>query len=185
MRKVVMLNRVSVDGFFAGPNGEIDWFIHDPEVDKAAHEMMHPDTLLLGRVTYQMFESYWPPIATDPNAPQEARIIANELNEMTKVVFSRTLGDVTWVNTKLVKDDLAGEVKKLKQGVGPDITIFGSGTIVQQVANQGLIDEYLITVTPVVLGTGRPLFQDVKNINLKLLETRKFKSGNVLLHYTT
>ena len=185
MRKIVMLNRVSIDGFFAGPNGEIDWFIHDPEVDQAAHELMQPDTLLLGRLTYQMFESYWPPVARDPNAPQEARVLANELTQLTKVVFSKTLEEVTWENSKLIKGNVADEVRKIKQGEGADITIFGSGTILQQLASEGLIDEYLITLTPVVLGTGKPLFKDVGKINLKLLETRSFKSGNVMLHYTT
>jgi len=186
MRKIIMLNRVSLDGFFAGANGEIDWFVPDPEVEKAAHEMMQPDTLLLGRVTYQLFESYWPQVAMDPNAPKEALVLANELAQMTKVVFSKTtLKEVTWENSKLVNGDLTEEVKALKQGEGADITIFGSGTIVQQLANEGLIDEYLITLTPVVLGTGKPLFRDVKNINLELLETRNFGTGNVLLHYTT
>jgi len=183
MRKVVMLNRISIDGFFAGPNGEIEWFIHDPEVDKAAHEMMHPDTLLMGRVTYEMFFAYWPMVGRDPNAPAEARMIASELDEMTKLVFSKTLPETTWVNSKLVKGDVTGEVSKLKQGSGPDITIFGSGTIVQQLASEGLIDEFLLIVTPVVLGTGKPLYKDVKNFNLRLLETRHFGSGNVLLHY--
>jgi len=183
MRKIVMSNRVSIDGFFAGPNGEIDRFIRDPEIDKALHEMMQPDTILFGRVTYQMFESYWPHVATDPNAPREARVLANELNEMTKVVFSETLKTVTWVNSKLVKGDVTKEVSKLKQGKGSDMVIFGSGTIVQQVEDEGLIDEYLIAVTPVVLGTGKPLFKDVKKFNLKLLETRDFNSDNVLLHY--
>jgi dihydrofolate reductase len=185
MRKVVMLNRVSIDGFYAGPNGEIDWFIHDPEVDKAAHEMMQPDTILFGRETYQMFESYWPQVAADPNAPEGARILANELNEMTKVVFSKTLEEVAWENSKLVKDDITKEVGNLKQGDGPDITIFGSGMIVQQLADEGLIDEYLIIVTPVIVGAGRRLFKDVKKINLELLEARDFNSGNVLLHYRT
>jgi dihydrofolate reductase len=178
-----MLNRIALDGFFAGPNGEIDWFVRDPEVDKAAHEMMQPDTLLLGKVTYQMFESYWPHVATDPNAPEEARIVANELRQMTKVVFSKTLEEVTWENSRLVKGDITKEVRELKQGKGADITIFGSGTIVQQLANEGLLDEYLMVVTPVVLGAGKPLFKDVKKHTLKLLETRDFHSGNVVLHY--
>jgi dihydrofolate reductase len=185
MRKVAMLNRISLDGFYAGPNGEIDWFIHEPEVDQAAHELMAPDTLLMGRVTYQMFESYWPPVARDPNASEGARILANELNEMTKVVFSKTLEEVTWVNSTLVKGDITQAVSRLKQGDGPDIAIFGSGTIVQQLAEEGLIDEYLIVVTPVILGVGKPLFKEVKKCNLELLETRNFKSGNVLLHYRT
>lgn len=188
MRKVIMFNRVSVDGFFAGPNGEIDWFVVDPELDKALHEMgqpdaVAPDTVLLGRVTYQLFESYWPKVAADPNAPKEARIIADELNQMTKVVFSKTLKDVSWENTKLVKGDVAKEVDRLKQAKGSDILIFGSGTIVQQLTDEGLIDEYLFAVTPVILGTGKSLFNGVKKLELELLETRNFKSGNVLLHY--
>lgn len=186
MRKIVMFNRVSLDGFFAGINGEKqDWFVQDPEVDEASHNMMKPDTVLLGRVTYQMFESYWPKVASDPNAPKDARKIADELNEMTKVVFSKTLKEVNWVNSKLVKDDIIEEVKKLKQGDGADITMFGSGSIVQQLADKGLIDEYLIAVTPVVLGEGKPLFKDVKTFKLKLLEARSFDSGNVLFHYET
>jgi len=184
MRKVIMLNRVSLDGFFAGPNGEIyDWFINDPEVDKAAHEMAQADTILFGRVTYQMFESVWPKVAVDPNAPKEARTTANEVNQMTKVVFSQTLKEVTWQHSQLFKGNLAEEVRKFKQGNGLDIIIFGSGTIVQQLSAEGLIDEYLFVVTPVVLGAGKPLFKDVKKFTLELLEARDFHSGNVLLHY--
>lgn len=188
MRKVIMFNRVSVDGFFAGPNGEIDWFIVDPELDEALHPMGHPDTVLpdmvlLGRVTYQLFESYWPKVAADPNATKEERIIADELNQMTKVVFSKTLKEVSWENTKLVKGDVTKEVSSLKQGKGSDILIFGSGTIVQQLTAGGLIDEYLFAVTPVILGAGKSLFNGVKKRELELLEARSFKSGNVLLHY--
>jgi dihydrofolate reductase len=178
-----MLNRVSLDGFFAGPNGEIDWFVQDPEVDEAAHEKMSPDTLLLGRVTYQMFESYWPPVEKDPNADKGLRKLSKELNEMTKVVFSNTLRSVTWVNSKLMNGDITKAVKKLKQGNGADIAIFGSGTVVQQLAEAGLVDEYIFIISPVVTGTGKPLFQDIQKFNLKLLETRDFDSGNVLLHY--
>ena len=190
MRKIVLLNRISIDGFFAGPNGQIDWFIHDPEVDQAVHERPEagpaaPGTLLTGRVTYQMFESYWPNVTRDPDAPAGARKMADELNQMTKVVFSKTLPEVTWENSKLVRGNVTGEARKLKQGNGPDILIFGSGTIVQQLAAEGLIDEYLLVVTPVVLGAGKPLFKDANKLNLELVEARGFKSGNVLLHYRT
>jgi len=186
MRKIIMFNRVSMDGFFAGPNGEShEWFINDPEVDKAAHEMMQPDTVLFGRVTYQIFENHWPKTAADPKAPKEARATANELKEMNKLVFSKTLNKVNWENAELIKGDLIEKVKKLKQGSGSDMVIFGSGTIVQQLSAKGLIDEYVFVITPVILGDGKSLFKDVKKLDLRLLETRDFKSGNVLLHYKT
>jgi dihydrofolate reductase len=188
MRKIVMINRISIDGFFAGQNGEIDWFVRDPELDKALHEMgpldaVPPDTVLLGRVTYQLFESVWPQIAADPNSPKEARVTADELNQMTKVVFSKTLKEVSWENTKLVKGNVAKEVDRLKQEKGSDILIFGSGTIVQQLTAVGLIDEYLFAVTPVILGAGKSLFTGVKKRDLELLEARNFKTGNAVLHY--
>jgi dihydrofolate reductase len=185
MRKIVMMNRVSIDGFFAGPNGEIDWFIHDPEVDKALHSGGQADTALFGRVTYQMFESVWPKVAVDPKAPKEARDTADELSQMTKIVFSKTLTEVTWENSKLVKGNVTEEVRRLKQGKGSGITIFGSGTIVQQLTSEGLIDDYWFIVTPVILGTGKPLFAGVRKLDLELLDTRNFKSGNVVLHYKT
>src|SRR6266516_4549634 len=167
MRKVIMFNRVSMDGFFAGPKGEShEWFITDPKVDKAAHRIMQPDTVLFGRVTYQIFESYWPKVDADPKASKELRNTANELNEMTKLVFSKTLKKVSWENSRIIHGDLATEVKKLKRGKGPDMVIFGSGTIVQQLTGKGLIDEYLFVVTPVILGAGKSLFEDVKKLDL-------------------
>ncbi|MFD1776944.1 dihydrofolate reductase family protein [Paenibacillus rhizophilus] len=184
MRKVVVFNNISIDGHYAGPGGDIGWFIHDPEVDKAAHEMMNPDTVLFGRATYQMFESYWPHVANNPNAPEGARMMANELNQMTKVVFSTTLQEVNWENSKLLSGNLAEEVRRLKEGEGADITIFGSGSIVQQLAEEGLIDEYLLVLTPVVIGNGKLLFKEATQMKLELLETRSFSSGIVLLHYT-
>jgi dihydrofolate reductase len=184
MRRVVMLNAVSLDGYYAGPGGEIDWGIPDAEAEKAAHRMMQIDTLLLGRVTYQLFESHWPSVGRDPNAPEQARRTARELDQLKKVVFSTTLSHLTWENSRLVSGDLAGEVRQLKKGDGPDIGIFGSGTIVQQLAAEGLIDEYLILVTPVVLGVGKPLFKDEGTFKLALAGAQAFDSGNVMLHYT-
>ncbi|MDQ0192473.1 dihydrofolate reductase family protein [Paenibacillus wynnii] len=183
MRKIIVFNSVSIDGYYAGQNGAIDWFIHDPEVDQASHELMNPDTILFGRLTYQMFESYWPEVAKNPNAPEGARKMADELNQMTKMVFSTSLTDTSWENSKLFHGNLLEEVRALKEGSGSDITIFGSGTIVQQLANEGLIDEYLLVLTPVVVGGGKPLFKDINRGNFELLETRSFKSGIVLLHY--
>jgi dihydrofolate reductase len=186
MRKLIVFNRISVDGFFAGPNGEShEWFINDPKVDAAAHKMMHPDTVLFGRVTYQVFENFWPKNAADKKAPKRARETGEELNEMKKVVFSKTLNEVTWQNTRLVKDDLVEEVRKMKAGDGPDIVIFGSGTIIQQLTAEALIDEYLLVLTPVILGKGKSFFHDVSQLPLTLLQTKNFKSGNAMLHYQT
>jgi dihydrofolate reductase len=190
MRKIVMINWISLDGFFAGPHGEIDWMIRDPEVDKALHEprpdqpqSAGSDTMLLGNTTYTMFENSWPQIAKDPNAPEELHKLAAEVMGMTKIVFSKTRKEVSWENSKLFHDNLVEEVKKLKQEEGTEIIIFGSGTIVQQLTDAGLIDEYIFAVTPVVLGTGKELFKDVQKLILRLLEMKHFPSGNVLLRY--
>jgi dihydrofolate reductase len=186
MRKIVMLNRVSIDGYFASLNDAtfgMDWFVHDPEVDKAVHTGRHMDTLILGEITYLGFEHSWVPILKDSNAPKEMRAVAEELTKMTKIVFSKKLKEAAWENTKLFDGNLAEVVRKLKDEEGSDILIMGSGTIVQQLANEGLIDEYLLIITPVVAGEGKPLFKDVKPFGLTLLETKAFESGNLLLHY--
>ena len=183
MRRITMLNRISLDGFYAGSNGEIDWFIHDNAVDAAAHQMMQPDTVLFGRLTYQMFEAYWPSISDDPTAPPEARQLSAELNDMPKIVFSRTLDRVTWKNSELVREDPVDFIPELQQRDGSDITIFGSGSIVQQLTSAGLIDEYLVIVSPIILGTGKPLFSSNTRIKLECIQSRHFDSGNVLMHY--
>ena len=189
MRKIVMFNWVSVDGLFASPNGEIDWVIRDPEVERAlreprpGNESVGADTMLLGNVTYTMFENSWPQIAKDPSAPEEMHRLADEITRMTKIVFSRTRREVTWENSKLFRDNLLEEAEKLKQEQGKDIIIFGSGTIVQQLTDAGLIDDYFIALTPVVLGKGKPLLRDVQKRDLRLLDVQHFNSGNVLLHY--
>jgi len=184
MRKIIMLNRISIDGYFAGPNGEShEWFVTDPKVDKASRKIVgDADTVLFGRITYQIFENHWPKVASDPKSPKEERTVANELNEMTKIVFSKTLTGVTWENSKLIKGDLVEEVKKLRQEDGSGMLIFGSGTIIQQLTDKRLIDEYLFVLTPAILGAGKQLFKDVRKFNLKLLDAKCFNSGNVLIH---
>ena len=192
MRRLIVLNRVSVDGFFAGPNGEIDWFVADPELDKVVREptpgvdkaeAQVMDTVLLGRVTYQMFENYWPKILTKPRASKAEIAIANELTRMEKIVFSSKLKEVSWKNTRVVKGNVAEEVRMLKQAKGGGMIIFGSGTIISQLANAGLIDEYMLIVTPIVLGAGKQMFSGVKKFSLEANKARLFKSGNVLLRY--
>jgi dihydrofolate reductase len=183
LRKVIVSNMVTLDGFFAGPNGELDWNVVDEEFNKYAFDLLNAvDTLLFGRVTYQGMASYWP----TPAAITADPIIADKMNTIPKVVFSKTLDKVEWGkwnNARLVKDNIADEISKLKQQPGKDMVIFGSGSIVSTLTQLGLIDDYRMIVNPVVLGSGQPLFKDMaKPANLKLLRTKTFKTGVVLLN---
>lgn len=176
---------ISVDGFFAGPRGEIDWHNVDEEFNQFAIKQTKSfGTLLFGRVTYELMASYWP----TPDALKDDPQVAQIMNSIDKVVFSKTLTTVTetptWKNVTLLKEIVPEQIKKLKQEQSGDIAIFGSGTIVQQLTNLGLIDEYWLMVNPVVLGAGKSLFKALKEpLNLALRTTKKFQSGNVLLYY--
>jgi dihydrofolate reductase len=181
MRKVIVANMVSLDGFMAGANGETDWFHVGNEFFEYAKDLLTKvDTILYGRVTYEGMASYWPTV-TDEND-----VMANRINNTPKVVFSTTLENVSWGkwnNTRLVKDAV-DEVKKLKQQSGKDMVIYASGGLISSLANHDLIDEYQLVVTPVVLGSGKPAFEGIKQrLNLKLLQTKPFKEGSVLLYY--
>lgn len=182
MPKVVVFNQVSLDGYFTDANGDMSWaHKEDPEWQAfAASNASSGGAMLFGRVTYEMMASYWP----TPAALERSRVVAEGMNSMPKVVFSRTLKQATWQNTTLVQGDPAAAVRRMKDGSGPDMAILGSGTIVSQLAQAGLIDEFLIVVNPIVLGTGRTLFAGVKEkLNLKRTQTRAFGNGNVLLCY--
>lgn len=179
-----MFNLVSVDGFFAGVDGSIDWHVVDDEFNQYALEVIKDlDTILFGRVTYQIFEDFWPKALSDPKLSKEDQRIAQFIDSANKIVFSTTLGKVTWKNTTLLHVIDAGTIEKLKQETGKDLVIYGSGTLVRQLANLGLIDEYRVIVNPVILGKGKPLFEDIHKKNLTLLKTKKFNSGNILLCY--
>jgi dihydrofolate reductase len=184
MKKVVVLNRITLDGFFDGPHGEQDWFIPGDAENKASHEIAPPtDSLLIGRLTYENLIKFWPTVTEDSNFPKEAKAQAKEINEMPKWVVSKTLKDLKWQNSHLLKGDLIQEVKKLKQGDGSGLLILGSGTIVQQLTEAGLIDDYIFILTPAVLGKGKPQFKQDQKVDLELVETRSYKTGNVILHY--
>lgn len=185
MRKIIVSEMVSVDGFFAGPNGEIDWHVVDEEFNQYAIDLLNTlDTILFGRVTYQLFESYWPVAAKDPATSKNDLIIANKINAINKVVFSKTLEKVGWNNVKLVREVIRDDILKMKQQPGKNMVIYGSGSIVSEFAKLGLIDEYRFFVAPVVLGEGKSLFKGLKDkLKLKLIETRRFTNGNVLLRY--
>jgi dihydrofolate reductase len=181
MRKLTVFNFVTLNGYFKGPKGDISWHRHGAEENEyAAEGLKSGSTLLFGRVTYEMMASFWP----TPDAIKRDPIVAEGMNNADKIVFSRTLNKVEWKNTTLVKDNIAEEIKKMKRMPGKDMTLLGSGSIVTQLAEQGLIDEYQIMVDPVVIGDGTPIFKDIKHkLDLKLTTTRIFRSGVVLLCY--
>ena len=182
MRRVHVFDNISVDGFFTDANSDMSWaHKHDEEWNAfASGNASGNAVLLMGRVTYEMMAAFWP----TPQAAQMLPKVAEGMNVMQKTVFSRTLDAVTWQNTTLVKGDLVTEVKKLKQQAGPDMVILGSGSIVSQLTQARLIDEYQIVVNPIVLGSGRTLFETVKDrVTLTLAKTRSFKNGNVVMWY--
>ena len=184
MRRLIVSNLMSLDGFVAGPKGELDWFVHEgfmigTEFGKYAREMISSvDAILLGRLTYQEFVSYWP-TATD-NDP----VITERINSLPKIVFSKTLERVEWNNARLVKGNAADEVRRLKEQPGRDLVIYGSAELVSALMKENLIDEFHIIIQPVVLGKGKPEFKDLnQRHNLKLVEAKPFKSGAVWLRY--
>jgi len=172
---------VTLDGFFEGPNQDINWHNVDDEFNQFAIEQTNNvDLIMFGRVTYEVMASYWP----TPAAAADDPIIADMMNRMPKIVFSRTLQKAEWNNTRLIKADIAEEVTKLKQQPGKEIAVFGSANLLATLNQMGLVDEHRIMVAPVVLGRGTPLFQGIKDhLKLKLLKTRTFNSGNILLVY--
>jgi dihydrofolate reductase len=195
MRRIVMFNRVSADGYFATPDGNLDWVVPEEQIDKAgADSLADSDTILLGRRTYDMFESFWPhalddtATATDPHdaarRSPEIRAMAVWINNATKLVVSKSRKDVTWKNSRLLREIDPREIEGIKRQPGKTIMIFGSGSIVSQLTEHGLIDEYHFIVGPIVLGGGRSLLTGVSNrLPLDLLEAKPFPSGNVALRY--
>jgi dihydrofolate reductase len=182
MRKLSTFNNVSLDGYFTDANGDMSWAHNsDPEWNAfAAENASGGGTLLMGRITYELMASFWP----TPQAMQSMPAVAKEMNGMPKVVVSRTLDKPSWSNTTLMKGDLANAVREMKAERGPDIAILGSGSIVAQLAQEGLIDEYQIVLHPIALGSGRTLFDGVRNrLTLKRATTRPFANGNVLVCY--
>jgi dihydrofolate reductase len=185
MRKIIVFNMITLDGYFADENGNIDWHQVDDEFNEFAVEQTAEfGGIIFGKTTYQMFEEYWPAELKNPKTSSEDRKIAQMIDDTWKLVFSKTLKEVTWNNSKLYHEIDPEEVKHWKEYDGKDMVIMGSGTIVQQFTNLGLIDEYRLMVNPIVLGEGKPLFDNLKEkLDLKLLKSREFKNGNVLLYY--
>ena len=184
MRKLIVFNSVTLDGYFAGPNGDISW-AHAGRADAEwdafiADNAKGGGQLLFGRVTYDLMARYWPTAQAMQNDP----VVAERMNSLPKVVFSRTMKEAAWSNTKLVKTGLVDEIRRLKAQPGPGMAMFGSGGIVAQLAPERLIDEFQLVVTPIVLGQGRTMFDGLaKAMPLKLVRTRVFTNGKVLMCY--
>lgn len=184
VRKLIVFNNVTLDGCFVDANGDMRWAHNanpDPEWDAfVGANASGGGTLVFGRVTYDLMASYWPTPVAAKNAP----LVAEGMNRCQKMVFSRTLDSVSWNNTKLVKSNPGAEMRKMKSEPGGGMCILGSGSIVAQLAEEGLIDEYNFVMIPVVLGKGRTMFEGVtKKLSLKPTKTRMFSNGNVLLCY--
>ena len=184
MQKLVVFNNVTLDGYFSGVNGDISWAHKDkkdPEWDAFVAENASAGGLLLfGRITYELMASYWP----TPQAMKDDPVVAERMNNLPKVVFSKTLEKASWDNTRIVKGGMGAETRKMKKQTGKGMTILGSGSIVSQMTQAGLVDEYQIVMNPVILGEGRTMFDGIKEkLALKLTRTRAFANGNVLQCY--
>ncbi len=181
MKKLFTFNMVTLDGFFEGQNGDIDWHNVDEEFNDFAVQQLHDiGTLVFGRVTYAGMASFWP----TPFALENDPMVAGLMNSIPKIAASRTLQATDWNNTRLVSANVSEELNKLKSQPGKDIAIFGSANLIASLVSSGVIDEHRIMINPVLIGHGTPLFQDVNHtIKLKLRKTRTFGNGNVLLYY--
>ena len=181
MKKSYLFNLITFDGFFDGPNGDLSWHNVDNEFHEfAISQLNETDTILFGRVTYEMMASYWPTETAIKNDP----IVADKMNSLQRIVFSKKLDEAAWSNSRVIKENADDELSELKQQFGKDIAIFGGSNLAMTFIQQNLIDEYRIMVNPVVLGRGAPLFEGLNcRFNLKLLKIKTFKSGNALLYY--
>lgn len=181
MRKIIAFLVSTVDGYYEGPKQEFDWPLVDDEFNEFAIEQLREtDTLLFGRRTYEGMAAYWPTAAAQEDDPTVAAL----MNTHPKIVISRTLDRADWANTRLVKDDVVGELTKLKEGSGRYHSIFGSSELTTNLLRLGLVDELRIMVNPIVLGGGNSLFRTAtERTSLTLLNVRPFASGNVLLSY--
>ena len=177
MRKVIVSNVASLDGFFESRNKLLDWVVTDEEFFEYAKGLLRTvDTLLFGRATYLHMASYWPTAPVDE--------IAEKMNNLPKVVFSKTLRKAEWNNSRLVASNIEEEVSRLKTQMGKDMVIFGSAMLASSLLQWGLIDEYRVILQPVLLGSGSPLFRDItERIRMKLISAKSFGSGVVLLSY--
>lgn len=181
MGKLSVFNFITLNGYYKGPNGEINWHKHGAEESEYSADSLKADNILLfGRVTYEMMASFWPTPDAIKNLPQ----VAEGMNKAEKIVFSKIMKKAGWNNTKVVSGNIVEETRKLKEASVKDLTILGSGSILTQFAEAGLIDDYQFMINPVALGAGEPMFKGMKGfLNLDLVSVKTFKNGILLLNY--
>ncbi|MBI1937941.1 MAG: dihydrofolate reductase [Ignavibacteriales bacterium] len=181
MRKLTVFNFTTLNGFFEGPDHDISWHRHGGEESKYSDDSLKAGNILLfGRRTYEMMYGFW----HTPMAAEMFPGTAKGMNKSEKIVFSNTMKKAEWNNTKVIGGNIVDEMKRLKKTNGKDMTILGSGSIAAQFADAGLIDGFQIMIDPVAIGSGTTLFGGLKQkLDLKLTETKIFKSGVVLLSY--
>lgn len=185
MKKLISFMHISLDGFVAGPNGEMDWIKINQEIfDHVEKRIGATNEAMYGRATFQMMEAYWPTAADKPNATSHDKNHSKWYKEAGKIVLSKTLNEKDFSKTKIISDNLLEEINAIKKQNGNEILLFGSPTTTHALIQQNLIDGYWLFVNPIILGNGIPLFKDVKEkISLKLLSTKQFECGVVELKY--
>ena len=186
MRKIISFMHISLDGFVAGPNGEMNWIKVDEEIfDHVGKRISEGDTALYGRVTYQLMESYWPTAGDKPNASKHDIEHSKWYSQVHKVVLSKTMKDSGLGYTTIISSNLTDRINEIKQSAGPDILLFGSPTATHSLIQLNLIDGYWLFVNPIIIGRGIPLFADIKDqIKLNLVSTHQFTCGVTELNYT-
>lgn len=187
MRKVVSLMHMTLDGFVAGPNGEMNIFNLDPDMYKEVMDhMKNVDTAIYGRVVYYMMKNYWPTLLTKENVDELSLNHAKWVQDVRKVVFSKTIDsnkEELWNNTIQIKDNIKEEITKMKNEEGKDMMIFGSPSIVQEFMRLDLLDEFRIYLNPIIIGKGIPMFKDVDTTKLILKDSHAYQSGVTKLMY--
>jgi dihydrofolate reductase len=185
MRRIISFMHISLDGFVAGPNGEMNWIKVDEEIfDHVGKRINGSDKAMYGRKTYEMMENYWPAAGTKPGASKHDIEHSKWYREVHKIVLSKTMKGYGVENTKIISGDLSENINKIRQEEGTDILLFGSPTATHSLLEMNLIDGYWLFVNPIILGKGIPLFSGITGkIKLKLLSTQQFSSGVTELNY--
>jgi dihydrofolate reductase len=196
-RRIVIFEWMTADGYFAATDGNLDWVVpDDAQARAAANDIARFDTVLFGRRTYEQFAGFWPRVledddsttVPDPHHPgrrsREHRTVAVALDTMTKLVFSKTLKEAGWRNSRILRSFDPRMIEAMKQQPGKDMIVFGSGSIVSQLTEHGLIDEYQLVACPVFIGQGRPLLGGLSSpVRLNLIDSAKYESGDLMLRY--